>query len=132
MSDLPFVLDASVLAKLAIAEPGAPSFLDWVKANAGEEMVAPALAFSEVGRAVQKANPRGPAKDLAALQERALRSISLRPPSEGAAVWAVADGLSFYDAEYVRLAQRLGAVLVTADHKMAERARKAGVQVKEF
>lgn len=129
---LPFVLDASVLSKLAIEEPGGDEFFAWMQDNAAEELQAPSVAFSEVGRAIQKANPRGTAQTLARLHERALEGVKLREPAETARIWEIAQALTFADAEYVRLAQRLGAVLITSDTKMAERARKAGVQVKEF
>lgn len=131
---IPYVLDASVVAKLAIVEPGTAEFRAWFADHAGEEFHAPALLYSEVGRVIQRNEARATPKDLASLHERALRSVHLQSPvaSEGISVWAVTSGLSFYDAEYVRLAQRLGGVLVTADKRMAEQARKHGVQVKEF
>jgi len=134
ISLLPFVLDASVIGKLALDEPGAPAARAWNLENAGEAMHAPTLAYSEVGRILQKAKRGASIKALAAMHERVFEDIQLVEPrwADGPEVWGMADGLSFYDAEYVRLAQRLGGVLVTADRKMAERARKQGVQVKEF
>ncbi|MCA1820100.1 MAG: type II toxin-antitoxin system VapC family toxin [Thermoplasmatota archaeon] len=136
MSDgaLRYILDASVIAKLVADEPGSLEFRAWSAEHAGDDLRAPMLAFSEVGRVIQKGRGKSEAKRLAQTHVETMEDIQLVPTTaaDGDGVWKIASGLPFYDAEYVRLAQRLGGVLVTADRKMAERARKAGVQVKEF
>jgi|ERR1041385_6931375 predicted nucleic acid-binding protein len=129
------VLDASALLKLVLDEPGSPAFRSWYAERAGEEFVAPALLFTEVGRSLQRARlaAHGDAKP----RMHALLLGNVRLEADFAAagaverVWAAlaASELTFMDAQYLALAQARKAPLVTADRGLAEAARRLDVAV---
>ncbi|MCA1819746.1 MAG: type II toxin-antitoxin system VapC family toxin [Halobacteriales archaeon] len=122
-----YVLDASALVKMALEQTGTAAFRDWYVLHAAEPKVAPQLLWSEVGRALQKDLRRADASVLAETHRRLLAGIDLRPVAESLA-WRHAHNLTFYDAQYVALAETEEATLVTCDRKMAAAATSAGVQ----
>ncbi|MEK6974752.1 MAG: type II toxin-antitoxin system VapC family toxin [Candidatus Thermoplasmatota archaeon] len=124
------VFDASAL--LDSAHPDHPQWMVAVH-DAWRRMDchAPALIASEVGQVVhnKRAMQFGPTPELrSSAAELLLAQVGLVPSDP--AMRALAGelcvlGLSFYDAEYVALAQRLDAILVTHDQAMAKVARVA-------
>lgn len=114
------VVDASVLAP-ALADDGPHG--DRARARLrGEELAAPDLLDLEVVSVVRRAERSGlvggrraeqALTDLAALPLTRLPHRPLLPR-----VWALRANLTPYDAAYVAVAERLGAVLVTADARL--------------
>ena len=126
-----FVLDASAIAKLALEEVASAEVRRWYAAHPSAEKVAPHLAWSEVGRALQKAGSGMRVEELAAVHERLFATIELRPVA-AALAWRHARALTFHDAQYVALAEASNATLATCDDRMAKAAGKAGVEVVSF
>ena len=131
-----FVLDASALAKLFLDEARSDELRAWIARTlaAGQTPQVPHLAFSEIGRIIQKER-----SDLTTAQAKELHEsvflgfdvAPLDPTDDG--VWDMAaKGLTYYDAEYVHLAHRLGATLVTADKDQTKRATHAKIKVLSF
>lgn len=125
------VLDASVLLRAVLVE--SEEALAWIeRLQSGElEAVAPELIWAEVtsGLALE-VRLRDLDAQLAAEALEALTALPLETRdlvSSAAAALAVAwsRGLSAYDAFYLALAEAADAVLVTADHKLANAATRA-------
>jgi predicted nucleic acid-binding protein len=114
------VVDASVLAP-ALADDG-PDGDRARERLAGERLLAPELVDLEVVAVWRRAARAGrldarraglALADLAALPiERASHRFLMRR------IWELRDDLPPYDAAYVALAERLGALLVTADRAL--------------
>ena len=131
-----FVLDASALAKSFLDEPRSDALRAWLgnAVAAGHDLHVPSLAASEIARIIQKERPE---LDVAAHKElwrAVLLGIHVAPVDMAHdGVWdTAAAGLSYYDAEYVDLARRLGATLVTADAAQVRAAAALGIDVLEL
>jgi predicted nucleic acid-binding protein len=115
------VIDASALSALAFSEPDARSIADLLE---GQTLVAPALILYEVGNACWKKCRREPV--LAANLRQAFADIlhleielfEIEPVQ--VLVMAENCGITFYDAAYLWLANRLKAPLVTLDHRLEQ------------
>ena len=124
------VLDAGFLVKRLLAEPDSRRVRAWFNANVATRFVGPSLLFAESGRVLQKALAPFPPTRLKALHSRLLAGIPLYAPHER--VWEATEGLTFYDAHYLSLAEALGATLATTDDRLAAAARKGGVPLARF
>lgn len=96
--------------------------------------VAPFLIDAEVGSALRSMVLRGDLDENAAESARLLaeRLVHRRHPHHGvlaARAWQLRHNVSFYDALYVALAERLECPLVTADNRIA-RALPHNKQIK--
>jgi len=119
------VVDASVVIKLFISEPGSNKAEKLLQSHieGARFLYAPDLLLYEVGNALHFRNLPPEAikrafQDLAGFQlhtERASTTLLF-----GAARLAKTYGLTVYDAAYAALAETLGAELVTADEKLAK------------
>jgi predicted nucleic acid-binding protein len=102
-----------------------------------EEFVVPAIWYSEVSNAILRGERKGlisSSQSASFLAELALADIetdSDPPKLRQPVILALArsHALTAYDASYLELALRTGAILATFDHKLAEAARKAGGRV---
>jgi predicted nucleic acid-binding protein len=121
------VLDASALVKRILAERDSQVFRAWFTRNEESRFVAPTLIFYETGLVLEKNMPKADPSELRTLHSRLLAGIALVPPEESS--WESTDGLTFYEAQYLDLAARLRAPLVTADDRMRAVAAKKGVSV---
>ena len=131
MSSSLVVVDASALVA-AVADAGSPG------RQARERLrdcrrVAPFLIDAEVGSALRSLVLRGEFDEGNAESARLLaeRMIHRRHPHHGvlaARAWQLRQNVSFYDALYVALAERLDCPLVTADQRIA-RALPHGSQI---
>jgi predicted nucleic acid-binding protein len=130
------VVDASVAFKWLIPDaaeedvPAAKALLvDHMEGRV--EISVPALLYYEVANILLFGRSRPPAGEAAeALGDLFSIPLAVVPPaSDTGAValqLAAAHGLSYYDAAYVALAEALDCVLVTADQRLARRARTTG------
>jgi predicted nucleic acid-binding protein len=98
---------------------------------AAGELVAPALLWSEVTSVLHETRWRGELSD--ELADVAFRRLCAAPISRRAGAdvarhaWSIADGFGWaktYDAEFVGLAQHLGAPLYTRDLRLTKAARR--------
>ena len=122
MSPSTVVVDASALVA-AVGDVGS------IGSQARERLrdcrrVAPFLIDAEVGSALRSIVLRGDLDEDAAESARLLaeRMVHRRHPHHGvlaARAWQLRHTLSFYDALYVALAERLDCPLVTADKRIA-------------
>ena len=117
------VVDASALAALLFAEPGA----DDVAAQLdGSRLVAPALLAFELANVCLVKSRRHPEQReafAAAFRLRDRIAINVVAVDEdGVLQLALATNLTAYDASYLWLARRLGAELVTLDRQLARAA----------
>lgn len=122
MSSGPVVVDASALVA-AVTDVGL------IGSEARERLrdcrrVAPFLVDAEVGSALRSMILRGEIDEEAAESARLLaeRMIHRRHPHHGVLAtraWQLRQNVSFYDALYVALAERLDCPLVTADQRIA-------------
>ena len=125
------VLDASVAAKFFFNEDGS----DRAEAllTSGVVVAAPDLLFLEMASIAATQVRRGLAPEATARD--AINAIvdlidEVAPARDlrvRAYIFARDDGFSAYDGSYLALADRLGIPLVTADDRLIERARAAGV-----
>lgn len=112
------VVDASVAVEAALAET-------WTSRWSSEALAAPTLLWSEATSALRQLALRGEITDVEAADAvRWLSSASIDAhPSQGlvAAAIDIANQLGWaktYDAEYVALARKLDAPLLTADARL--------------
>jgi len=113
------VVDASALAALAFGESEAPEIAEMLES---QTLVAPALVVYEVGNACWKKCRRDPAsaavlsKAFADMLKLEIGLFAIEP----AEVLGVAQkhGVTFYDAAYLWLTDRLKARLVTLDGRL--------------
>lgn len=132
------VLDASAVAPQYIDGPLTKAAVDLGEtlASDGVEPHAPDLILYELANVLATAQRRrlfsgeGAMARMEAVGELDLR---LHPPDPlPALALAAAHGLSAYDASYLALGLTLGGTLFTADRRLAEGARRAGVVVREL
>jgi len=119
------VVDASALAAIAFAEPGADAVIDQID---GHRLHAPTLAVFELMNVAWKRAKRQPkATDLflEALEMLEGLRLQFRGIDQGEVVkLGLATGLSAYDATYLWLAQALRMPLVTLDKKLGAHAKR--------
>lgn len=115
------VVDASVLV-MVLADDG-PTGRRYRRRLAGETAVAPELVDLEVLSVLRRSVRAGRlSEQRAAIAVDTLPKCGVaRAPHEPLVgrCWELRDNLSPYDAVYVALAERLGAVLLTADRRLA-------------
>lgn len=121
-----FVVDASAFAKVFLEQPGSHAFREWRRKALlrGLPLLAPTLLPYELGNVLLREFKGERRKWDPALTE-ILLGVSLELPSF-ARVFLAAEGLTFYDAAYLALAQERGATLVSYDRDLLARAAKAG------
>ena len=130
------VVDASVTFKWLIPDsaeddvPAAKALL--VEHMEGRvKIIAPPLLYYEVGNILLFGRSRPPIDQAAdALSDLFSIPLEVVPPelisADATLRLASLRGLSFYDATYVALAELLGCDLITADRRLAQRARATG------
>ncbi len=121
------VLDASFIVKLFVEEGGsrlAQSVLEAYEAD-GHRLIAPAHAFAEVGAVFCRKMRLGAMGEQQF--EAALSAMSRRIDLQAidglvvpAAKLALQVGVSLYDTLYLILAEKSGAVFLTADRKLCD------------
>jgi predicted nucleic acid-binding protein len=118
------IFDASAFIRALVhGEPAAISWLD--RAVEEVEVSVPDLVFAEVGNALAgyvRAEALASADALEHLEFVVRLPRNVRPTGDlapGALTLAVSRSLSVYDACYALLAEAEGAVLVTADRRLA-------------
>ena len=95
------------------------------------KIIIPALLYYEVGNILLFGRSRPPLEDaLEALTDLFSIPLEVVPPAltsaNGTLQLASPRGLSYYDATYVALAEMLDCPLITADRRLAQRARATG------
>ncbi len=115
------VVDASALSALAFGEPDAPFIADMLD---GQTLVAPALIVYEVGNTCWKKCRRAPAsaanlrQAFADMLRLEIQLLAIEPAQ--VLVLAEKSEITFYDAAYLWLADRLKARLVTLDRRLEQ------------
>ena len=130
------VIDASALVKLVIPEEHSGIMRRIVSAYGRGEMrlLAPDFILTECANVLWRHARRGnsaAADAMAALDVLRGHEIALTPQGElvdAALGFAVTYGSSVYDALYCALAQREGAVLITADGRLVNQVAGSGVR----
>ncbi len=126
-----YVLDASVAAKVLFVEDRSDLAVAAVR-GAGR-LIAPDLLFIEIASVCAKRVRRGDASAeqgaeavrlVVDLLDEAFAAVDLTPR---AFALATAFGFSVYDAMYLALAERHRLTVLTADIKLADRARREGL-----
>lgn len=111
------VVDASVMVDALVGETAAGDRLD------GEVLAAPHLLDAEVAHSLRRLAAQGQVDDdLAHLALLDLADLEVFRFAHGPLldrVWALRANLTAYDALYVALAERIEAVLLTADGRLA-------------
>ncbi len=119
------VVDASALAAIAFAEPGADAVIDQID---GHRLHAPTLIVFELMNVAWKRSKKQPAATALFLQAlEVLEGLGLRfrGIDQGEVVrLGLATGLTAYDATYLWLARALAMPLVTLDKKLGTHARR--------
>ena len=119
------VVDASALAAIAFAEPGADAVIDEID---GHRLHAPTLVVFELMNVAWKRSRKQPAAAALFLQALAvLDGLGLRfrgINQEEVVRLGLKTGLTAYDASYLWLARALNMPLVTLDKKLGAHARK--------
>jgi predicted nucleic acid-binding protein len=118
------VIDASALAAIAFAEPGADAVIDEID---GHRLHAPSLVVFELMNIAWKRSRRQPAAAglfLEALDVLQGLGLSFRGINQEEVVrLGLATGLTAYDATYLWLSRVLGMPLVTLDRKLGAHAK---------
>ena len=119
------VVDASALAAIAFAEPGADAVIDEID---GHRLHAPTLVVFELMNVAWKRSRKQPAAAALFLQALAvLDGLGLRfrgIDQEEVVRLGLKTGLTAYDASYLWLARALNMPLVTLDKKLGAHARQ--------
>jgi predicted nucleic acid-binding protein len=119
------VVDASALAAVAFAEPGAGAVIDEID---GHRLHAPTLIVFELMNVAWKRAKKQPAATalfLDALEVLEGLGLRFRGIDQGEVVrLGLATNLTAYDAAYLWLARALGMPLVTRDRKLAAHAKR--------
>ncbi|MBI4392310.1 MAG: type II toxin-antitoxin system VapC family toxin [Euryarchaeota archaeon] len=130
-----FVLDASALAKSFLDEAGSEEFRAWLSETSAKGMAlqAPHIAYSELGRVIQKECRDLKVAEAKELHRAVFLGIDLIPlNTDDDRVWDAATGVTYYDAEYLEAAVSTGGTLVSADDRQLQAARKLGIKVISF
>jgi predicted nucleic acid-binding protein len=118
------VVDASALAAVAFAEPGADAVIDEID---GHRLHAPTLIVFELMNVAWKRAKKQPAAAalfLEALEVLEGLGLRFRGIDQGEVVTlGLSTGLTAYDASYLWLARALRMPLVTRDRKLAAHAK---------
>ncbi|MCA1811312.1 MAG: type II toxin-antitoxin system VapC family toxin [Halobacteriales archaeon] len=124
-----FVVDASAFAKVFLEQPQSPAFREWRRKALvrGHRLLAPTLLPYELGNVLLREFKGDRGKWEPALTE-ILLGVLLELPSFPQ-VFLAAEGLTFYDASYLALAQEHDGTLVSYDRDLLGRATKAGCPV---
>jgi predicted nucleic acid-binding protein len=119
------VVDASALAAVAFAEPGADAVIDEIE---GHRLHAPTLVVFELMNVAWKRSRKQPAAAALFLEAlELLEGLGLRfrgINQEEVVRLGLATGLSAYDASYLWLSRALDMPLVTLDRKLGTHAKK--------
>ena len=129
------VLDASALVRGLVQVDLDDAAVEWIEATARGDVqgMAPDIVYLEVANAfsVQVRSARmdlaGARLALRVLLELPLRTISGRSVAHEALLTATELRVSVYDACYLALAETANAVLVTADRRLADVARRSAL-----
>ncbi len=126
------VIDASSLAKLVNREEGWEAVVDILR----DGCYTVDLAVKEVLNSIWKRviwgeldSDMGERLASSFLENLMVKLESQEPLYLDAYKLAVGHGITVYDALYIVLAKRLGAVLVTSDKVQGEASKKAGIEV---
>ena len=125
------VLDASVAVKCLLHEVGSDEARQAIARHA--DWVAPDLILLEVANVALKSVKRGLLTEAQGAAMVAAAPALLAETVAAADLWEEAfalgarHGFSAYDAAYVALAIKTGRLLLTADARLAERARAGGL-----
>lgn len=126
------VVDASIAVGWFLVETQS-EFADHVL-RTSRDLMAPDLVVAEVGNALVKAHRRRMIRSerVRGAVERLLTGlVTLQPTTPllpAAAELACTQRCSIYDAAYIELARRTGAIVVTNDARLAEIARAVAVR----
>ena len=126
------VVDASVLASLLFAEPGAERIADALE---GVELLAPSLVRYELASVCLKKCRRVPEQRGALLSQlgeyRRLGVLEAEVPAADLVLLGEEAGVSAYDSAYLWVSLHTGAPLRTLDRKLAAGAETIGVPLAE-
>jgi len=118
------VIDASALAAVAFAEPGADAVIDEIRRSSTACADTGRVRVMNVAWKRSKQQPAATALFLEALEVLHGLGLRFRGIDQGAVVRLGLDtGLTAYDATYLWLARALGMPLVTLDKKLGARTR---------
>lgn len=131
---MPIVTDASVLLAIAFKDEHSTLAAAVLDAIQDEGAVVPAQFWFEVRNVLVMSERRGritPLQTHTFLAELGAQPIEIEPLPPEAAVLNLArkHGLTVYDAAYLELAQRKGAVLATMDAALIRAAKSIGVAI---
>jgi predicted nucleic acid-binding protein len=119
------VVDASALAAIAFAEPGADAVIDAID---GHRLHAPSLVVFELMNIAWKRSRKQPAASALFLEAlEVLQGLGLRfrgINQEEVVRLGLSTGLTAYDASYLWLSRVLGMPLVTLDKKLGAHATR--------
>lgn len=121
-----FVVDASAFARVFLEQPQSSAFREWRKKALvrGHRLLAPTLLPYELGNVLLREFKGERNKWEPALTE-ILLGVRLDLPSFSQ-VFRASEGLTFYDASYLALAQENNATVVSYDSDLLRQAAKAG------
>jgi predicted nucleic acid-binding protein len=130
------VIDASVAVKWVLPEPDSAAAV--AIRITDEDLVAPSIAWAEIGNAIWKAVRRRDlaARDAAETLRVAMAHYAYLVPLDECAERAIELAVNLphpiYDCFYLALAERDNVPLVTADEAMFAAARKAKIKVRRL
>lgn len=129
----PRVLDASVVVKCFLIEEGSDAARAVVGATS--DWIAPDLLLLEVASVAMKSwrrglIDRGQAEAMVARTPRLLSGLTaVSEVADAALAIAIDSGASVYDAAYLALARTRNCPLLTADRRLRDLARSAGLDL---
>jgi predicted nucleic acid-binding protein len=126
------VIDASAILAVLLNEPERDMVVNSTK---GSSLVAPASLVYEVGNALSSLMRRqsiSMAEAVAVYHAFARISIRLIEPDMHMAILVSGEeGIYAYDAYFIVCAERMGMPMLTLDRKLADAARRRGVELLE-
>ena len=138
------VVDASVVIKLFVTEPDsaqADALFAHLAADPDARFYAPSLLYAECANILWKYvrrfgyDRKEAERSLSLLMELAIDVVEVKDIVVAAQKLALARGISVYDACYAAASEQVGAPLVTADERLAEKlagARPAVFVLRQF